>query len=443
LRNSKLKKHQNRDHNFMPHRNIFRIVLIAACFCLVSPAAGTAQTTAQKQQAENAMARGVAMAQRKQWPLAIKYFKAAFQATPTDPRVLFNLGLAHDRAGGRTLAAAAWYRAFLIAAPRTDNSAKVQKRVVDLEIETESQIARMLETAQTIASQVSGKGKTTVLDRIARAHAENGDIVSAQQVAQGITSGGRQSAWSQALIAALQARGGLFDQATSLAKSIRSRPAQAWALAEIAVLNAGKGDFAAALAAIDNVRGRESAWAYSRIASLQAQAGDSEGARTTLKKIGEAQLGLRLVVLAHLAAALGSSGQPWHIDQAKTHLDEIMTEANKVKNFKAKLAVYLQVIKARLSFQDVAGAEAVQRLVTSEPYKTAGLRAIAEGNKQFKTAELYRWSGLALQMANSAQLGNISQLLAQAKLQDPAKGALSIAKIAEKSAHMLRQFRQP
>ena len=54
----------------MPHRKIFKIVLIAACFGLGSPAAGTAQTTAQKQQAENAMARGVAMAQRKQWPLA-------------------------------------------------------------------------------------------------------------------------------------------------------------------------------------------------------------------------------------------------------------------------------------------------------------------------------------------------------------------------------------
>ncbi len=427
----------------MPIVKLLKITLVGACLSIVLPSDIYAQTPTQKQMADNAMARGVAMAQRKQWPLAIKYFKAAFQATPTDPRVLFNLGLAHDRAGGRSLVAAAWYRAFLIAAPASGNSAKVQKRVVDLEIETESQIARMLDTAQTIASQVSGKGKTSVLDRIARAHAENGDIASAQQVAQGITSGGRQSAWSQALIAALQARNGLFDQASSLAKSIRSRPAQAWALAEIAVLNAGKGDFAAALAAIENVRGRESAWAYSRIASLQAQANDSEGAKATLKKIGKAQLGFRLVVLAHLAAALGSSGQPWHIDQARTHLDEIMTEANKVKNFKSKLAVYLQVIKARLSFQDIAGAEAVQRLLTSEPYKTAGLRAIAEGNKQFKTAELYRWSGLALQMANSAQLGNISQLLAQAKLQDPAKGALSIAKIAEKSARMLRRFRQP
>lgn len=318
----------------MPILKLLKYALIAACLSVGAAPGVDAQTPTQKQMAENSMARGVAMAQRKQWPLAIKYFKAAFQATPTDPRVLFNLGLAHDRAGGRSLVAAAWYRAFLIAAPEAGNSAKVQKRVVDLEIETESQIARLLQTAQTIASQVSGKGKTTVLDRIARAHAENGDIASAQQASQSIKNAGRQSAWSQALIAALQARSGLFDQAASLAKSIRSRPAQAWALAEIAVLNAGKGDFAAALALVENVRGREGAWALSRIASLQAQANDSEGARATLKKIAKSQPGLRLVVLAHLAAALGSTGQPWHIDQAKTHLEEIMTEANKVKTLK-------------------------------------------------------------------------------------------------------------
>jgi hypothetical protein len=46
-------------------------------------------------------------------------------------------------------------------------------------------------------------------------------------------------------------------------------------------------------------------------------------------------------------------------------------------------------------------------------------------------------------MLNSGQLGNISQLSAQAKLQAPEKGALAIAKIAEKSARMLRKFRQP
>ncbi len=388
------------------------------------------------------------MAERKQWPLAIKYFKAAFQATPTDPKVLFNLGLANDRAGGRALVAASWYRAFLVAAPGASNSTKVNKRVVDLEIETESQIAQMLETAQTIASQVSGKGKMSVLDRIARAHAENGDAASAQQVIQMIKASGQksggQSGWSQALIAATQARAGQFELAISLAKSIRYRPAKAWALAETSTLFAGKGNFVRALSIADQIEGRkEQGWAYSRIGALQADAGDTNGAQATLAKINETQIGLRLIVLTHLAGSLARSGQPWHIEKAKTHLNEVVQEANKIKNFETKLDVYLQVIKARIGISDTGGAEALHKLVVTEPHRTTGLRIIAEGKNDIKSAELFRWSGLALQIANSPQLGNISQLIAQAKLQDPEKGALSIAKIAEKSAVMLRKFRQP
>ena len=84
------------------------------------------------------------------------------------------------------------------------------------------------------------------------------------------------------------------------------------------------------------------------------------------------------------------------------------------------------------------------RLISLALFFTAfSAEVIAEGKKDFKGVELLRWSGLALEMLNSGQLGNISQLLAQAKLQAPEKGALAIAKIAEKSARMLRKFRQP
>ena len=413
----------------------------------VTLAQNVAQNAGQKRLAESSMARGVAMAKRKQWPLAIKYFTAAFQATPTDPRVLFNLGLANDRAGGRALVAAAWYRAFLIAAPGAGNVAKVNQRVTNLEIETESQIAQMLQTAQTIASQISGKGKVSVLDRIARAHAENGDIPAAQRLVRMIKQvgqkSGRQSGWSEALIAAAQAKSGQFDLAVTLAKSVRFRPAQAWALAEISVLYAGKGNFAQALEISHQIGGgKEQAWAYSRIGALQADAGDTEGAQATLARIKESQIGLRLIVLTHLAGNLSRSGQPWHLDKARTHLNEVVQEANKIKNFETKLDVYLQVIKARIGMADLAGAAALHKLVVTHPHKSIGSRLIAQGKKDFKAAELFRWSGLALQIANSAQLGNVAQLLAQAKLQDPEKGALSIAKIAEKSARMLRRFRQ-
>jgi len=425
------------------HR-LLLLPLIAFCLLATPKSSVIAQTPAQIRLAETSMARGVAMAQRKQWPLAIKYFKAAFQATPSDPKVLFNLGLANDRAGGRALVAAAWYRAFLIAAPGANNSAKVNKRVVDLEIETESQIAQMLETAQVIASQVSGKGKSNVLDRIARAHAENGDTASARRVAQSIKGTVQHSVWAQALVITSQAKSGQIDLAASLANSIRFGPAKAWALAEISVLRAGKGDFTNALenaSAITN--GKERDWAHSRIAALQARAGDTEGARATLAKINETQLGLRLIVLTNLAAALGKSGQPWHVDRAKTHLNQITQEVNKVKKFGSKLNVYAQIVKARVALGDIENAQATQSLISSEPQRTAGLRAIAEGKKDFKGLEILRWSGLALQLSNSAQLGNLAQLLAQAKLQAPEKGALSIAKIAEKSARALRQFRQP
>lgn len=72
--------------------------------------AGVAQTTPSlPPEAQMAFERGLAAVQQQDWGLAIRYFSQAHRSAQESPAILFNLGLAHGKAGNE-VAAMAWHR---------------------------------------------------------------------------------------------------------------------------------------------------------------------------------------------------------------------------------------------------------------------------------------------------------------------------------------------
>jgi len=93
-----------------------------------------------------AFAAGLKAAAAEDWDSAIERFEAALAASPKAPAVLCNLGLAHAGAG-HELAAVAWLRAYLAAAPFAPNAAEVRKRIDRLEDAVEGEAEKILDQA--------------------------------------------------------------------------------------------------------------------------------------------------------------------------------------------------------------------------------------------------------------------------------------------------------
>jgi hypothetical protein len=75
---------------------------------------------------------GLEAAQREDWRVAIAYFTAAHQRAHLAPKYIYNLGLAHARAG-HDLPAMAWLVAYLTAEPNAPNRAAVWAEIAQIE----------------------------------------------------------------------------------------------------------------------------------------------------------------------------------------------------------------------------------------------------------------------------------------------------------------------
>lgn len=133
----------------------FRVLLVL----LIVGFAGVGMSAVQTQgtlpaEAEAALARGAAAVRGEQWDIAVRYFTEAQSHAPDSSGIMYNLGLAVDRAGGRELVALAWYGAYLAAAPEALNAEQVRSRMFDLEIQIEVNADRLLSTARQIAAEV-------------------------------------------------------------------------------------------------------------------------------------------------------------------------------------------------------------------------------------------------------------------------------------------------
>lgn len=390
---------------------------------------------------EDALKRGFAMAQRQRWALAIRYFGNAQELAPTDPVVLFNLALANDRAPGRNVVAAAWYRAFLAGAPTAPNAEKVRARVVDLEIESEAVVVDMLDTAINVAVQLQGAPRLIALARIAGAQAVSGDLSSAQQTAAQLGNE-PQAAWAQARIAAAHAAKGNAPAGIALARQISHSRARNWALAEVAVIQALRKDFAAAMQTAGSATpGPDRNFAFSRLAALQAMAGDVDGANKSADEINENATGFRLVANAAAAIPMSKSELPWIAEKAKAYLGTALAEAQKLNNAHTRQIALLQIVRAQAETLDFEGAAEAQALITNPRFKHLAAASIARVQGERATAELHHWSALAVQAADSPTMGDVAAMLEQAKTGKPAETVKLITGAAEERARFLEALR--
>lgn len=85
---------------------------------------------------------GLAAANREDWRAAIAYFTEAHQRAHLVPRYMYNLGLAHARAGNG-IPAIAWLSAYLIADPETQARDSVLRQIAELERSERQRVDRL------------------------------------------------------------------------------------------------------------------------------------------------------------------------------------------------------------------------------------------------------------------------------------------------------------
>jgi hypothetical protein len=421
--------------------NFARAFALAAV--LMAAGAAGAQVSAPVErppQAQEALARGFAFAQQKQWALAIRYFRTAQQAAPADPAILLNLGLANQQVPGRELIAAAWYRAFLAAAPQVREADEVRKQLVKIEIATEAAVQKLLDTAAAVAQQwPEAKDQQKIHERVARARAVAGDIPGAQQLAARLDAGA--AGWAFAEIAVAYAETGNLDLAAQLAGGIKAARARAWALAEVAAAQAKRGDFAGALRTTQDITiAGEAAWAHSRIAALQGRAGDAAGAEATAAKIDKKHAASHAVALTGVALGMAKSGLPWRV---RDLLAEAAREAATAQRFEERLAALMHVARARAEAGDMAGAEQAVHTIPEGRERYLALSALAQAKNDLARAEIYRWTAFALDAETRTGQTDINILLKAAQGQSPVAAAVSLAKAAEERARLMQALRKP
>ena len=177
---------------------LLRPALVAAMLALAAPAGVSGATDPVPPAAREAFERGLVAAETQQWLSAIRYFSEAQKTAPASPAVMFNLGLAHGKAG-QELPAIAWLRAYLAAAPQAPNAAAVTREILRLEIATEEKIARVMREA--LAAAAASQYAQHVTPKVVLIQAATGDVESA------IKSGAQASdAWHAYALTLARAR---------------------------------------------------------------------------------------------------------------------------------------------------------------------------------------------------------------------------------------------
>lgn len=201
-------------------RTGFQCTFVLLC-CVAASALLRAQNTLPPQ-AQAELDRGLAAAEEKQWDLAIKHFAEAQNTARTNPQILFNLGLAHDKAG-HELAALAWLQAYLAAAPRAPNADAIRKEIARLDIATEAKINTLAKLAIDSANKLPGPSgdKAYVLGYLAEVYEAIGDFHAAYAAWLAYQPKGRARALRDHAISL--AASGDMDGAASTASQIPAR----------------------------------------------------------------------------------------------------------------------------------------------------------------------------------------------------------------------------
>ena len=131
------------------HSTILKLALgYSLAFLLLLPASAQLSPEAQK-----AYEQGMAAAQQQSWDQAIAGFAAAQKLAEREPSVLYNLGLAHDKAG-HDLAAEAWFRTYLAVSPKAPDATAVQSEIAKLQESNTNTIKMIFAASLTAARQI-------------------------------------------------------------------------------------------------------------------------------------------------------------------------------------------------------------------------------------------------------------------------------------------------
>ncbi|MFQ5956911.1 MAG: hypothetical protein ACE5KK_03985 [Candidatus Brocadiales bacterium] len=337
--------------------------------------------------------RGLAAVKQQQWELAVTYFSEAQRAAPESPEVLFYLGAASDKAGGRDLLAIAWFRAYLAAAPNAANAEQVRAKILELEVKTESAIQTLIRNAsETVAQLGEETYKSYAYSNIAEAQATAGDTAGARRSLDKAKDAAsriqdsevRDIAYNR--IATAKARTGDMAGAWEMAERLRDEIWKTQVYSWIAQGLAGKGLISKAkeTVAAKITRDRSKSTTYAYIAVDQAQTGDIVGAKETALsvtydndkvqayseiavvqvQVGDVTGARESIALAKEAASRLSDGQDndwyyWHLVTAQAGAGDIAgakETASRIKGDSYKPDAYCNIAKAQAKAGDAAGA---------------------------------------------------------------------------------------
>jgi hypothetical protein len=139
--------------NFAVRRPVPAAVLTAALSLMAVAPQLQAEESPLPETARAAYERGRMAAAQRLWALAILNFTEAQQEAPGDARLLYALGLAHDKAG-HELAAAALLNAYLAAAPGAPDAEAVRREIAQLEASVQAHAAKMISTLLEVAAKL-------------------------------------------------------------------------------------------------------------------------------------------------------------------------------------------------------------------------------------------------------------------------------------------------
>jgi len=131
--------------------------------------------------ADQAIQEGLTAAQQQNWSVAIKDFTRAQAARPTDPKVLYNLGLAESKVPGREMRAMAWLKAYLAADPDSQAAAAVRDEITSLKVRAEALVEQLFALEKQQAAQMNEGNRKQAFSDVAIAQARSGDVKGSEQ----------------------------------------------------------------------------------------------------------------------------------------------------------------------------------------------------------------------------------------------------------------------
>jgi hypothetical protein len=165
-------------------RFLVTIFALAICFAVHAQES----TNALPPDAQDAIDKGIIAAKNQDYLLAIRYFEDARKIAPNSPEIFYNLGLAESQIPGRELRAICWFGAFLTAEPNSPKAAAIKEQIKVLDVKSQSNISRLLQSAQDVAtkSRLNGDDLNFALERIAELYIDSGDLTQGNSILSSI-----------------------------------------------------------------------------------------------------------------------------------------------------------------------------------------------------------------------------------------------------------------